>query len=109
MPRIHAPWSRTSARRCTSEPPSCWSASRAWARPACCVLCAPSSRRRASASPIAIMLRSATAAGVFYAVSRHIEDLGKERAHPVFLLDEAHLLVGELDRPPKDGEVVHHQ
>jgi type II secretory pathway predicted ATPase ExeA len=35
---------------------------------------------------------SATAAGVFYAVSTHIEELGKERTHPVFLLDEAHLL-----------------
>lgn len=35
---------------------------------------------------------SATAAGVFYAVSMHIEELGKERMHPVFLLDEAHLL-----------------
>jgi general secretion pathway protein A len=35
---------------------------------------------------------SATAAGVFYAVSTHIEELGKERIHPVFLLDEAHLL-----------------
>jgi len=35
---------------------------------------------------------SATAAGVFYAVSTLIEDLAKERVHPVFLLDEAHLL-----------------
>jgi type II secretory pathway predicted ATPase ExeA len=35
---------------------------------------------------------SATAAGVFYAVSMHVEALGKERVHPVFLLDEAHLL-----------------
>jgi general secretion pathway protein A len=35
---------------------------------------------------------SATAAAVFYAVSSHVEDLGKERVHPVFLLDEAHLL-----------------
>jgi len=35
---------------------------------------------------------SATAAGVFYAVSTHVEDLAKERVHPVFLLDEAHLL-----------------
>ena len=34
----------------------------------------------------------ATAAGVFYAVSTHVEELGKERVHPVFLLDEAHLL-----------------
>jgi general secretion pathway protein A len=35
---------------------------------------------------------SATAAAVFYAVSTHVEDLAKERVHPVFLLDEAHLL-----------------
>ena len=34
----------------------------------------------------------ATAAAVFYAVSSHVEELGKERLHPVFLLDEAHLL-----------------
>jgi type II secretory pathway predicted ATPase ExeA len=35
---------------------------------------------------------SSTAAAVFYAVSKHVEDLGKEKVHPVFLLDEAHLL-----------------
>ena len=35
---------------------------------------------------------SATAAAVFYAVSGHVEELGRERTHPVFLLDEAHLL-----------------
>lgn len=35
---------------------------------------------------------SATAAAVFYAVTTHVEDLGQERQHPVFLLDEAHLL-----------------
>jgi type II secretory pathway predicted ATPase ExeA len=35
---------------------------------------------------------SATAAAVFYAVSTHIQELGKDRLHPVFLLDEAHLL-----------------
>ena len=35
---------------------------------------------------------SATAASVFWAVSSHVEDLGRERVHPVFLLDEAHLL-----------------
>jgi type II secretory pathway predicted ATPase ExeA len=38
------------------------------------------------------LVPSATAAAVFYAVSTHIEELGKERVHPVFLLDEAHLL-----------------
>ncbi len=35
---------------------------------------------------------SATAAAVFYAVSTHVQQLGQERVHPVFLLDEAHLL-----------------
>jgi general secretion pathway protein A len=35
---------------------------------------------------------SATAAAVFFAVSSHVEDLGRDRVHPVFLLDEAHLL-----------------
>lgn len=35
---------------------------------------------------------SAAAAAVFFAVSSHVEDLGRERVHPVFLLDEAHLL-----------------
>lgn len=34
----------------------------------------------------------ATAAAVFYAVSTHVEELARERVHPVFLLDEAHLL-----------------
>jgi type II secretory pathway predicted ATPase ExeA len=35
---------------------------------------------------------SATAAAVFYAVSNHVEDLARDAVHPVFLLDEAHLL-----------------
>jgi type II secretory pathway predicted ATPase ExeA len=35
---------------------------------------------------------SATAAAVFYAVSTHVADLAGDRLHPVFLLDEAHLL-----------------
>lgn len=34
----------------------------------------------------------ATAAAVFYEVSSHVQQLGEERVHPVFLLDEAHLL-----------------
>lgn len=34
----------------------------------------------------------ATAASVFYAVSTHVQELAQESAHPVFLLDEAHLL-----------------
>jgi general secretion pathway protein A len=35
---------------------------------------------------------SAAAAALFFAVSSHVEDLGRESIHPVFLLDEAHLL-----------------
>ena len=35
---------------------------------------------------------SATAAAVFFAVSTHVQQLGQERLHPLFLLDEAHLL-----------------
>jgi type II secretory pathway predicted ATPase ExeA len=35
---------------------------------------------------------SATAGAVFHAVANHVNDLGKDRIHPVFLLDEAHLL-----------------
>lgn len=35
---------------------------------------------------------AATAAAVFYAVSLHVENLARERIHPVFLLDEAQLL-----------------
>ena len=38
----------------------------------------------------------ASAAGVFYAVSTHVQDLGQERLHPVFLIDEAHLLHPEM-------------
>lgn len=35
---------------------------------------------------------SATAAAIFWAVSHHVEDLAAQSVHPVFLLDEAHLL-----------------
>jgi len=35
---------------------------------------------------------AATAASLFYAVSTQVEQLSSERLHPVFLLDEAHLL-----------------
>jgi general secretion pathway protein A len=35
---------------------------------------------------------SSTAASVFFAVGKNVEDLSKESTHPVFLLDEAHLL-----------------
>jgi len=34
----------------------------------------------------------ASAAAVFFSVSRNVEELAKEHVHPVFLLDEAHLL-----------------
>jgi general secretion pathway protein A len=34
----------------------------------------------------------ASAAAVFYAISDHVKALGSEHVHPVFLLDEAHLL-----------------
>lgn len=34
----------------------------------------------------------ATAAAVFYAIHEHVRQLGSERVHPIFLLDEAHLL-----------------
>lgn len=35
---------------------------------------------------------SATAAALFHAVSCHVEELGRDQIHPVFLLDEGHLL-----------------
>ena len=35
---------------------------------------------------------AATTGGLFYAVSRHVEERAEECVHPVFLLDEAHLL-----------------
>ena len=35
---------------------------------------------------------SATAASLFLAVERHVHELRRDRLHPVFLLDEAHLL-----------------
>jgi hypothetical protein len=38
----------------------------------------------------------ATAAGVFYAISSHVEELSRERVHPVVLLDESHLLRQEV-------------
>jgi type II secretory pathway predicted ATPase ExeA len=34
----------------------------------------------------------ASAAAIFFTVSRNVEELAKDRVHPVFLLDEAHLL-----------------
>jgi general secretion pathway protein A len=34
----------------------------------------------------------ATAAAVFFEVSTHVQQLGQQHLHPVFLLDEAHLL-----------------
>jgi type II secretory pathway predicted ATPase ExeA len=38
----------------------------------------------------------ATAAAIFFSVATHVQDLGKERIHPVFLIDEAHLLHQEM-------------
>jgi type II secretory pathway predicted ATPase ExeA len=35
---------------------------------------------------------AATAGNLFHAVARHVEERAEERIHPVFLLDEAHLL-----------------
>jgi general secretion pathway protein A len=35
---------------------------------------------------------AATAAAVFFSVGAHVQELGKERIHPVFLLDESHML-----------------
>ncbi len=35
---------------------------------------------------------AATAGSLFYAISRHVEERAEERIHPVFLIDEAHLL-----------------
>lgn len=35
---------------------------------------------------------AATAGSLFHAVARHVEERSEERIHPVFLLDEAHLL-----------------
>lgn len=35
---------------------------------------------------------SATAGAVFFAVSTHVQELGRDQLHPVFLLDEAHLM-----------------
>ena len=35
---------------------------------------------------------NASAAGLFYAVSSHVQELAQDHLHPVFLLDEAHLL-----------------
>jgi general secretion pathway protein A len=35
---------------------------------------------------------NATAAAVFHGVTTHVQELGRERVYPVFLLDEAHLL-----------------
>ena len=35
---------------------------------------------------------AATAGSLFYALSKHVEERAAERTHPVFLLDESHLL-----------------
>jgi general secretion pathway protein A len=89
--------------------PSCSSASPASARPQCCAL-----RHRIPAAGFRLtychnatlgrrdfyrqlcvalgLSPAATAGALFYAVSRHVEERAEERIHPVFLLDEAHLL-----------------
>jgi general secretion pathway protein A len=36
--------------------------------------------------------QKASAAAIFHEVSSHVQELGKERIHPVFLIDESHLL-----------------
>ena len=68
----------------------------------------------------AVGLTPATTAGsLFYALSRHVEDSAAERVHPVFLLDEAHLLhqeallasptwtaTGEARRARRQGQLV---
>jgi len=38
----------------------------------------------------------ATAAGVFFALTERVRDLARERVHPVFLLDESHLMRDEV-------------
>ena len=38
----------------------------------------------------------ASAAGVFWSLSTHVRDLARERVHPVFLLDESHLMRDEV-------------
>lgn len=38
----------------------------------------------------------ATAAGVFWALSNRVQELTRDRIHPVFLLDEAHLMRDEV-------------
>lgn len=39
---------------------------------------------------------SATAANLFIAVEKHVQDLSRDKVHPVFLLDEAHLLQADM-------------
>ena len=39
---------------------------------------------------------SATAAALFHAISTHVTELGRDRIHPVIILDEAHLLRQEM-------------
>jgi hypothetical protein len=39
-----------------------------------------------------VLSSSATTTSVFHVVSSHVYDLGRDKIHPFFLLDEAHLL-----------------
>ncbi len=107
-------WWTSYARPSPSAPRCSSPAIPASARPASSAPCASGSPRPATASPTATTPRwvdatsyrqlclalsldpKASAAGVFYAVSTHIQDLGNERVHPVFLIDEAHLLHPEM-------------
>jgi hypothetical protein len=39
---------------------------------------------------------TSSAANLFLAVETHVQDLRRDRIHPVFLLDEAHLLHSDM-------------
>jgi general secretion pathway protein A len=104
------PWSTSCAKPSMSVLPSSSPAIPALARPASCVALRhrlPQTGFRLTYCHNATLGRrdfyrqlclalglapSAAAAALFFAVSSHVEDLGRERVHPVFLLDEAHLL-----------------
>jgi general secretion pathway protein A len=91
---------------------SCWWVSPASARRACCAPCASTCPRSVSASPTATtppwagatstasyvwpLAPKATAAAVFYSVTAQVQELASARVHPVFLLDEAHLLHADV-------------
>src|SRR5258706_11377761 len=98
------------ARRSKTESPYCSPVSPGSARRACFAPSASDCRKLASDSRTATTPRSVAATSTASsasrsvcrprlppprssgAVSTHVEELGRERCHPVFLLDEAHLL-----------------